>query len=84
MEFVDIILYGKYVDNLQETFEEVVEDDDRVIEEETLISNEDIGRENALHATDEDDEENQEDAHTSDRDSDPGGNGDDYDDDLSP
>jgi hypothetical protein len=62
----------------------VVEDDDRVIEEETLISNEDIGRENVLHATDEDDEENKEDAHTSDWDSDPGGNGDDYDDDLSP
>jgi hypothetical protein len=49
-----------------------------------LITNEEIGRENVLHATYEDDEENQEDAHTSDRDSDPSGNGDDYDDDLSP
>ena len=45
MEVVDIILDGKYIDNLQETFEEVVEDDDRVIEEETLITNKEWKRE---------------------------------------
>jgi len=74
---------GKY-NNLQETLEEVVEDDDRVIEEENLITNEEIGRENAFHASGEDDEENQEDAHRIYQDSDPGGNANDYDDDLSP
>ena len=82
MEVVDIMPDGQY-DKLQETFEEVVEDDDRVIEEETFITNEEIGRENVSHASCEDDEENQEDAHKSDQDSDLGGNADDYDDDLS-
>ena len=79
MEVVDIMPNGKY-NNLQETLEEVVEDDDRVIEEETLITKEDIGRENVLHASGEDDEENQEDLHRSDQDSDLGGNANDYDD----
>ena len=51
MEALDIILDGKHVDNLQETFKEVVEDDDRVIEEETLITKKYIERENVLHAT---------------------------------
>ena len=83
MEVVDIMHDGQY-NNLQETFEEVVEDDDRVIEEETLITNEEIGRENVLHALGEDGEENKEDSHKSHQDSDPGGNADDYDGDLSP
>ena len=65
MEVVDIIPEAKY-NNLQETFEEVAKDDDRVIEEETLITNKEIGRENVLHASSEDDEENKEDAHKSD------------------
>ena len=82
MEVVDIMPDGQY-DKLQETFEEVVEDDDRVIEEETFITNKEIGRENVSHASCEDDEENQEDAHKSDQDSDLSGNADDYDDDLS-
>jgi hypothetical protein len=83
MEVVDIMPDGKY-NNLQETFKEVVEDDDRVIEEDTLITNKKIGRENLLHASGEDDEGNQEDAHKSDQDFDPSGNADHYDDDLSP
>ena len=84
MEVVNIIFDGKYIDNLKETFEEVVEHDDRVIKEETLITKEEIGRENVLHATYEDDRENQEYAHTSDQDSNHGRSGDDYYDDLSP
>ena len=45
MEVVDIMDDGEY-DNLKETLEEVVEDDDRVFDEETLIPNKDIAREN--------------------------------------
>ena len=83
MEVVDIIPDGKYV-NLQETFEEVDEDDDGVFEEDILITNEEIGRENALHVIDEDEEENQVDADKSDQDSDLASNVDDHDDVLSP
>jgi hypothetical protein len=36
----------------------VDEDDDGVFEEENLITNEEIGKENVLHVTDEDEEEN--------------------------
>ena len=59
MEASNVLPNRQYV-NLQETFEEVDGDDDRVIEEDILIANEEIGRENVLHVTDEDDEENQE------------------------
>ena len=68
---------------LQETLEEDSEDDDRVFEEETLIPNEDVERENVMHVTNEEEEENQVDAYTSDQDCDPDGNIDNYDDDLS-
>ena len=74
---------GKY-NNLQETFKEVAEDDDRVNEEETLITNKVIWRDKLLHSSDQDDVENQEDGHESDQYSDPSGNANDYDDDLSP
>lgn len=77
MEVVDIMPDGHYV-NLQETFKEVDEDDDEVFEEEILITNEEIVRENVLHVTYEDEEENQADADTSDHDSNLVGNIDDY------
>ena len=84
MEVVDIMDNVQY-DNLKETFKEGARDEDRVFEEETLIPNEEIVRENVeLHVTYEDDDEYKVDAYTSDRDSDLGGNEDDYDDDLSP
>jgi hypothetical protein len=84
MEVVDIMLDGQY-DNLQETLEEEVEDDDRVFEEETLIPNEEIERENVMHVINEDEEENEVDAYMiHDQDCDPNGNAYDYDDDLSP
>ena len=65
MEASNVLLDGQYV-NLQETFEEVEGDDERFIEEDILIANEEIGRENVLHVTDEDDEENQADIDMSD------------------
>jgi hypothetical protein len=87
MEDVDIMPDGKY-NTLQETLEEVVEDDDRVFEEEIVIPNEETERENVMHDQDnllyEDEEENQVDAYMSDQDCDLDGNADDHDDDLSP
>ena len=62
----------------------MAKDDDRVIAEETLITNEEIGRENVLHASGEDDKENQEDALRSDQYFYLSGNANDYDDVLSP
>ena len=77
MEVVNVMPDGQFV-NLQETFEEVDEDDERVIEEDILISNKEIERENVLHVTKEDDEENQADIDMSDGDFGFLGNANDY------
>ena len=77
MEASNVLPNRQYV-NLQETFEEVNGDNERPIEEEILIANEEIGRENVLHVTDEDDEENQADIDTSDGDFGLLGNANDY------
>ena len=77
MEASNVFSDGQYV-NLQETFEEVDGDTKRVIEEDILIDNEEIGRENVLHVTDEDDEENQADIDMSDGDFGFLGNANDY------
>ena len=77
MEASNVLPNRQYV-NLQETFEEVDEDDKRVIEEDILIANKEIERENVLHVTEEDDEENQADIDTSDGDFGFLGNANDY------
>ena len=65
MEVVDIMLDGKY-NNLQETLEEGNEDDNMVFEEETLILYVEIERDNVMHVTYEDVDENEVDAYMSD------------------
>ena len=77
MEASNVLPNRQYV-NLQETFEEVDEDDERVIEEDILIANKEIERENVLHVTEEDDEENQADIDMSDGDFGFLGNANDY------
>lgn len=54
------------------------EDNEGLFEEEILITNEEIGRENVLNFLNKDKEENQADANTSDQDSNLTGNTDDY------
>jgi hypothetical protein len=77
MEAINVLPNGQYV-NLQETFKEMDEDNERLLEEDILISNEEIGKENVLHVTDEDEEENQADMNLSDEDFGLVGNADDY------
>ena len=58
MEVVDIMANVQY-DNLKETLKEGARDEDRVFEEDTLIPNYVIGRENvSLHIMNEDSNEN--------------------------
>ena len=87
MEYVDIMVDGK-CNSLQETLEEEEDENIVVIEEETLIPNEETGIENITHGQEnllyEDDEENQANAYTSDNDRDLDGNANIHDDDLSP
>ena len=78
MEVVNVMPDGQFV-NLQETFEEVDEDNyEGLFEEEILITNEEIERGNVLQVTNEDEEENRVDADTSDQDSNLARNADDY------
>lgn len=77
MEVVDLIPDGQYI-NLQETFEEVDEDDDGLFQEDILITSEETVRENVLHAIDDDDEEDLVDADMSDQELDLAGSADDY------
>ena len=76
-EAVNVLPNGHNV-NLQETFEDMDEDNERLLEEDILIANEEIGRENVLHVIDEDKEENQTDTNLSDEESGLVGNADDY------
>lgn len=76
------MLDGKY-NNLQETLEEGNEDDNMVFEEETLILYVEIERDNVMHVTYEDVDENEVDAYMSDQDCDLDGNAYDNYDDLS-
>ena len=77
MEVVDLIPDGQYI-NLQETFEEVDEDDDGLFQEDILITCEETIRENVLHATDDDEKEDLVDADMSDQELDLAGSADDY------
>ena len=78
MEVVNVMPDGNFV-NLKETFKEVDEENyEGLFEEEILITNEEIERGKVLQVTNEDEEENQADADTSDQYCDLAGNADDY------
>jgi hypothetical protein len=88
MEYVDIMV-DEQCTSLQETLEEEVEDDNRVVfEEEIFIPNEEAEIENVMHDQENDlykgDGENEADAYTSDHDCDLDGNANHDDDDFSP
>lgn len=77
MEAGNVLSNGHNV-NLQETFEDMDEDNERLLEEDILITNEEIGRDNIIHVIDEGKGENQENINLGDEDSSLVGNANDY------